>query len=53
MEPLQIVILRDVFGSGFGAEAVRLISSMPNWKPATQNGQHVSMYYTLPVTFKL
>jgi len=47
----NIVIQRDVPNSGFGEEAVRVISNMPKWKPATQNGRFVRMYYTLPVTF--
>jgi len=49
----NIVIQRDVPGSGFGKEAVRVVSTMPKWKPGRQNGQPVRMYYTLPVTFKL
>ena len=34
-------------------EAVRLIKSMPKWNPGKQNGQNVSVKFTLPVTFKL
>ncbi|WP_190277238.1 energy transducer TonB [Taibaiella lutea] len=49
----DIVLVRDVPNSGFGKEAVRLVNSMPKWKPGTQNGQPVRMYYTMPVTFKL
>lgn len=49
----NIVVQRDVPGSGFGKEATRVVSSMPKWKPGRQNGQAVRMYYTLPVTFKL
>ena len=35
------------------AEALRVISSMPPWKPGTQKGKPVRVRYTLPVTFKL
>lgn len=35
------------------AEAVRLISSMPKWKPATQKGKPVRCRYVVPVHFKL
>ena len=35
------------------AEAVRLLQSMPAWKPGTQRGQAVDVRYTLPVEFRL
>ena len=35
------------------AEALRVISSMPNWTPGKQNGEPVNVKYTVPVTFKL
>lgn len=35
------------------AEAVRLISSMPKWKPATHKGTPVRCRYVVPVHFKL
>ncbi|MCE5331228.1 MAG: energy transducer TonB [Bacteroidales bacterium] len=34
-------------------EAVRVIKSMPNWKPGKLNGKAVRVKYTLPVNFKL
>ena len=33
--------------------AVRTIKLLPNFKPAKQNGQKVSMYYTIPIKFIL
>ena len=33
-------------------EAVRVVSSMPNWTPGKQNGTSVNVRYTLPVTLK-
>jgi TonB family protein len=35
------------------AEAVRVISSMPEWKPARQGGKPVDVQYCVPVEFKL
>ena len=34
-------------------EAIRVCKSLPNFVPGRQNGQAVSVWYTLPVTFKL
>lgn len=34
-------------------EAVRLVSIMPKWKPATRNGEPVKVRYTLPLTFRM
>jgi len=34
-------------------EAMRVVRSLPRWIPGKQNGVNVSVYYTLPVTFKL
>ena len=35
------------------AEALRVISAMPNWKPGKQNGQVVRVKYTVPLSFNL
>src|SRR5690554_5942980 len=35
------------------AEAVRVLESMPNWKPGKQRGQAVNVRFTLPVVFRL
>lgn len=34
-------------------EAIRVIKSMPKWKPGQQRGQAVRVKFTLPVNFKL
>lgn len=34
------------------SEAIRLVSSLPPWKPGTQNGKPVNVYYVIPVTFR-
>jgi Gram-negative bacterial tonB protein. len=36
----------------FKDEAIRVVKSMPDWKPGKQNGRPVKVYYTLPVNFK-
>lgn len=42
-------------GIGFGCdeEAMKVISSMPKWKPGKQNGSPVRVYYNMPVLFQL
>ncbi|MBM6781478.1 M56 family metallopeptidase [Bacteroides mediterraneensis] len=35
------------------AEAIRVIGSMPKWKPGMQDGQAVAVKFNLPVTFAL
>ena len=35
------------------AEAVRVISSMPKWKPGMQRGEAVNVRFTLPIVFRL
>ena len=35
------------------AEAIRVISSMPKWKPGKQRGENVRVKYTVPVNFRL
>ena len=34
-------------------EAVRVVSSMPKWTPAKQNGRNVSSWFTYPIKFTL
>lgn len=34
-------------------EAIRVVSSMPKWKPGKQNGKAVPVWFSVPVTFKL
>ncbi|HKK58025.1 MAG TPA: energy transducer TonB, partial [Salinivirga sp.] len=34
-------------------EARRVVSSMPNWKPAKFMGEHVNVMYQVPINFKL
>ncbi len=34
-------------------EAVRVVQSMPKWKPGKQRGKPVRVAYTLPINFQL
>jgi|GEM_PF-727467 len=41
------------FDANCDKEAVRVIQSLPNFKPGMQNGKPVRVYYTLPINFVL
>lgn len=51
----QIKDVRIIRGKSpsLDAEAIRVIQSMPNWIPGKLKGKNVSVYYTIPVVFKL
>jgi len=40
-------------GGGCDEEALRVINSMPKWKPGKQNGVPVKVYYNIPINFVL
>lgn len=46
------VVLRSV-NSLLDREAIRVVSSMPRWRPGMQGGRTVRATYAVPVTFKL
>lgn len=48
----NIKVIKDI-GGGCGAEAVRVIKTMPKWKPAELNGVPVRIFFTLPIKFTL
>ena len=48
----DVGIVRGVDPS-IDAEAVRVIESMPKWKPGKQRGKEVDVRFTLPVAFSL
>ena len=48
----DIEVVRKTFPS-LDAEAVRVISGMPRWKPGEQKGQKVRVKYTVPLNFRL
>ncbi len=35
------------------AEALRVVSSLPKWKPGRQNGKAVPVWFSVPVTFEI
>lgn len=49
---INIAILRDI-GGGCGEEVVRILSTMPKWKPGMQNGKPAAVFYKLPIKFTL
>ncbi len=48
----DVNIIRGI-GGGCDEEAVRVVSSMPKWKPGKQRGKAVRVQYNLPVRFTL
>mgnify|MGYP002900264125 FL=1 len=48
----DVRVLRSV-DKEMDAEAIRLVKTMPKWKPGTQRGVAVPVRYTVPVMFKL
>jgi protein TonB len=49
----NIQVVRTSGDPSLDKEAVRVISTMPKWKPGTQRGKPVRVTYTLPVSFRL
>ena len=47
-----ITVMRGV-SPEIDAEALRVVRTMPLWKPALQRGKPVNMYYTLLIMFSL
>ncbi len=48
----SVEILKDI-GGGCGAEAVRVVSAMPNWIPGEHNGVKVNVRFVLPIRFQI
>ncbi len=49
-----VSILKGVPGCGeCDREAIRVVKSMPNWKPGKQNGRSVPVFFNLPINFQL
>lgn len=49
----SVHILRTSGSPLLDSEAVRVVSIMPNWKPGTQMGKVVPVYFNLPINFKI
>ena len=50
---VDINVVRSSGEPSLDKEAVRVIQSMPKWKPGQQGGKAVRVKYTLPVRFRL
>lgn len=50
---IRDIKVRRGIGGGCDEEAVRVVKSMPEWKPGKQNGKAVNVMFNLPVNFKL
>ena len=37
----------------FKKEIVRVLNKMPRWKPGSQHGRPVAVYYTIPIIFQV
>ncbi|MBP8726430.1 MAG: energy transducer TonB [Saprospiraceae bacterium] len=48
----KVQVARGI-GGGCDEEAVRVVRSMPNWRPGKHNGKAVPVSFTLPIRFKL
>ena len=48
----NVKLLRGI-GGGCDEEAMRVVKSMPKWKPGKQRGKAVRVQYMLPVNFRL
>ena len=50
---VDVVAVRSSGEASLDKEAIRVISSMPKWKPGKQRGKPVRVKYTVPVNFRL
>lgn len=48
----NVRVLRSLFPS-LDAEAIRVVSNSPKWKPGTQNGIPVRVAFSVPITFNI
>lgn len=51
-KPVKIEIQQSL-GAAFDKEVIRLIESMPPWKPATLNGEPILSKISIPFTFRI
>ena len=50
---VEVEVVRSGGDPSLDKEAVRVIKTMPKWKPGKQRGKPVRVKYTVPVNFKL
>jgi len=46
-------VIQQSISPSLDREALRVVRSMPKWKPGMLDGKPVSAYFRLPITFKL
>lgn len=46
-------IVQSAKSPSLDQEALRVVSSMPRWKPGKHQGKEVKVYFNLPITFRL
>ena len=50
---VDVEVVRSGGDASLDKEAIRVIKTMPKWKPGKQRGKPVRVKYTVPVNFKL
>ena len=50
---VDVIAIRSSGEPSLDKEAIRVIKSMPKWKPGKQRGKPVRVKYTVPVNFRL
>jgi len=50
---IKNVKVKDPVNPAIDAEAIRVVSSMPDWIPGKQNGKSVDVNMQLPIDFKI
>lgn len=48
----DVKVLRGI-GAGCDEEAMRVVKTMPKWKPGKQNGRSVNVQFNMPINFTL
>jgi len=48
----DVKVMRGI-GAGCDEEAIRVVKSMPKWKPGKQNGRSVNVQFNMPINFTL
>ena len=49
----DVVAVRTSGNTSLDKEAIRVLQSMPNWRPGLQRGKPIRVKYTIPILFRL